>query len=157
MGGITLKTIKRMLEHAVWANRQLLAAVRESGGGSPEALRLFRHIAIAEQVWITRLNGETSAHLQPWADNADLDSIESLIASNEQQYRAYMAELTEEKLDANLSYANQSGAMFQTPIRDILTHVALHGQYHRGQINRMLREDGGEPQALDFILFARKF
>lgn len=152
-----MKTIKRMMEHQMWADRRLLDAVRKSGGGNPEALRLLRHLAIAEQVWIMRLNGGTTTHLQLWADDADVDSIEALIASNEQQYQAYLAELTEEKLDDDLTYTNQSGAPFQTPIRDILTHVALHGQYHRGQINRILRETGGEPQALDFIVYARQF
>lgn len=151
-----MKTIKRMFEHQLWADRQLLDAVRKSGGGNPEALRLFRHLAIAEQVWIIRLNGGSTAHLQLWADDADVDSIEALIASNEQQYTAYLAALTEERLDEVLTYANQSGTVFRTPIRDILTHVALHGQYHRGQINRILRETAGEPRALDFILFARE-
>ncbi|MBD3921931.1 DinB family protein [Paenibacillus sp. PR3] len=150
-----MKTVKRMFEHQLWADRQLLDAVRNSGGGSPEALRLFRHLAIAEQVWIIRLNGESSTHLQLWADDADVDDIEALIASNEQQYTAYLAALTEEQLDEDLTYASQNGTVFRTPIRDILTHVALHGQYHRGQINRILRETAGEPQALDFILFAR--
>jgi uncharacterized damage-inducible protein DinB len=68
----------------------------------------------------------------------------------------YLADLTEEQLDSDLTYANQSGVEFRTPIRDILTHVALHGQYHRGQINRILREAGGEPQPLDYILFVRQ-
>jgi len=150
-----LKTIKRMLEHQIWANSRLLAAVRQSGGGSQELLRLFRHLAIAEQVWITRLNGGTTAHLKLWAEDMNLDEIEALLASNGQQYMEYLAGLTEEQLDGDSTYANQSGVEFRTPIRDILAHVALHGQYHRGQINRMLREAGGEPQPLDFILFAR--
>ncbi|GMK37791.1 hypothetical protein PCCS19_08450 [Paenibacillus sp. CCS19] len=151
-----MKTIKRMIEHQIWADQRLLDAVRKSGGGGQEALRLFRHVAIAEQVWIMRLNGENTAHLQLWADDADVDSLEALLASNAQKYTAYLASLTEEQLDADLAYANQSGVPFRTPIRDILTHVALHGQYHRGQINRILRETAGEPQALDYILFSRE-
>ncbi|MUT64664.1 DinB family protein [Paenibacillus sp. NEAU-GSW1] len=150
-----MQTIKRMIDHQVWANRQLLTAVRESGGDNPGALRLFRHLAIAEQVWMTRLNGKSSAHLQIWTDNAELASIEELLAENERSYLAYVEAITEERLDDNVTYANQSGTLFHTSIRDILTHVALHGQYHRGQINRALREASGEPAALDFILFSR--
>lgn len=30
--------------------------------------------------------------------------------------------------------------------------VALQGQYHRGQINSLLRADGFEPVNIDFIL-----
>ncbi|WP_308637147.1 DinB family protein [Paenibacillus silvisoli] len=150
-----MKTIKRMLEHQMWADRELLAGVRASGADNREALKLLRHVAIAEQVWVTRLSGESSGKLQLWTDDAELASLEELYADNEARYAAYLDSLTEERLDEVLTYANQSGTVFHTPIRDILTHVALHGQYHRGQINRVLREAGGEPKALDYILYAR--
>jgi uncharacterized damage-inducible protein DinB len=45
---------------------------------------------------------------------------------------------------------------FQTPIKDLLMHVALHGSYHRGQIAQALRLAGGEPVNTDFITFVRE-
>nr|WP_254790171.1 hypothetical protein [Paenibacillus sp. OK003] len=33
--------------------------------------------------------------------------------------------------------------------------VLLHGQYHRGQINRALRIESAEPAQVDYITFAR--
>ncbi|EFM12178.1 DinB family protein [Paenibacillus curdlanolyticus YK9] len=150
-----MKTIKRMLEHQIWANRELLSAIQRCDGQAQEALNLFRHYVIAEQAWIMRLNGESSTHLRLWTDDADLASLEEAVASNEQRYGDYMERLTEESLDDMITYVNQSGVAFQTSIRDILTHVALHGQYHRGQINRVLRESSVQPEAVDFILFSR--
>lgn len=150
-----MKTIQTMIDHQIWANKRLLEAMRAGGADNREALKLFRHLAIAEQVWIARLNGESSAHLVLWSDDGSLEEIESLLAGNEERYAAYLAALTEEKLDEILVYANQSGAAFRTPIRDILTHVALHGQYHRGQVNRAIRQASGEPAALDYIVYSR--
>lgn len=150
-----MKTILRMYDHLYWANKQLLEAVRTEGTDNKEALRLFRHVAIAEKVWITRLNGGSSAGFVLWNEDADLAEIEELLADNERQYRAYLDALTDERLDDIVTYANQSGTKFETSIRDILTHVALHGQYHRGQINRSIRQAGGAPTGLDFILYAR--
>lgn len=152
-----MQTIKRMIAHQLWANKELLTSVRKSGVKNREALRLFRHIAVVEQIWITRLNGKSSAHLQIWSDDfiAEFAPVEELIADNERGYAAYMEALTEKGLDDILNYANQSGISCQTSIRDILMQVALHGQYHRGQINRILRETSGEPTALDYIIFSR--
>lgn len=150
-----MKTMKSMIDHQIWANRELLDGLRKHEGSNREALMLFHHLATAEQVWITRLNGQSSSHLQPWTDDADLVSLEKLIDANERSYSAYLEGLGEERLDDMLSYRNQSGDAFETSIRDILTHVALHGQYHRGQINRALRQASGMPKALDYILFAR--
>ncbi|AZN39034.1 DinB family protein [Paenibacillus albus] len=150
-----MQTLKRMIEHQIWADQLLLAALRANGGKPADAVKLMRHLATAEQVWVTRLNGESSAHLQLWSDEADLNALEELLASNEASYRAYMDSLTEEKLDEMIAYANQSGTPFSTSVRDILSQVVLHGQYHRGQINRALKEAGGTPQALDYILYSR--
>jgi len=41
-------------------------------------------------------------------------------------------------------------------VRDILLHVAMHGQYHRGQINQLLRGAGLEPISVDYIVFVRE-
>ncbi|THF81653.1 DinB family protein [Cohnella fermenti] len=150
-----METLRRMVRHLFWADRELAAGVEASGGDNREALRLLRHVAIAEKVWLTRLNGGSSVSLQLWRDDAELGEIKALFADNERGYDEYLDTLSEDRLDDMISYTNQSGTGFRTSIRDILTHVALHGQYHRGQINRAIRQSGGEPRGLDFILFSR--
>jgi uncharacterized damage-inducible protein DinB len=42
-----------------------------------------------------------------------------------------------------------------TPVGDILLQVALHGQYHRGKVNLLLRDAALPPAPVDFISFAR--
>ena len=150
-----MKTIRCMIEHQAWANRELLNAVRASGADNRDALKLFRHLLMAEQVWLSRLNGGGITRFSLWSDDAGLDEIEAMIEINESQYATYLSGLKEERLDEVLTYANQSGKVFRQKIRDILVHVALHGQYHRGQVNRALREASGEPASLDYILYAR--
>lgn len=144
-----------MIEHQQWADRRLLETLKLDGGVSPEALKLFRHILIAEQVWAVRLEGRDSSHLQLWAGEDDPGALEHLLEDNARCYARILAGLSEERLDELLEYRSQSGAPFSNSIRDILAHVALHGQYHRGQINRLVREGHGEPPALDYIVFAR--
>ncbi len=147
-------TIRRMLEHMYWANDALLAGLREQRVANGEIGKLFRHVLIAEQVWVTRLEGKSSAHLTLW-EESDVASLEALVRDNERRYKRYIGELEESDLDLMLDYENQSGAKFRSSIRDILIHVTLHGQYHRGQINSALRRQSGNPVALDPILFAR--
>jgi uncharacterized damage-inducible protein DinB len=43
------------------------------------------------------------------------------------------ATLTEENLETSVRYRNHSGKSFETSMRNILTHVAMHGQYHPGR------------------------
>ncbi|MFB9275174.1 DinB family protein [Cohnella cellulosilytica] len=149
-----MQTIRRMMDHMYWADDALLAGLRGHSDENGEIGRLFRHLLIAEQVWVTRLEGKSSAHLTLW-EESDVASLEPLARDNEQRYKRYIEGLAEADLDRMLDYANQSGAKFRTSIRDILIHVALHGHYHRGQINSALRRQAGIPVALDHILFAR--
>ncbi|UUZ86950.1 DinB family protein [Paenibacillus sp. P26] len=78
-----------------------------------------------------------------------------LAEHNRKGFAAYLDSLTEEDLDRVVTYRNQTGREYSTSIRDILTHLALHGQYHRGQINTLLRTEGMEPVNVDFITFVR--
>ncbi|MEK3885567.1 DinB family protein [Paenibacillus sp. PL2-23] len=151
-----MKTLSRMLEHQYWANGRLAAAMKEQGADQPEALRLLRHMVMAERVWLTRLQGSDSSQLSIWDTSETLDELLAMLGQNEQGYREYFDRLSEERLDDIVDYRNQSGTPFRTSIRDILTHVTLHGHYHRGQINRILRMESLEPAGLDFILFARQ-
>ena len=60
-----------------------------------------------------------------------------------------------EGLRREVAYSNSAGVAFHSTVEDILLQVAMHGSYHRGQIALLLRQEGAEPAATDFIGFAR--
>jgi uncharacterized damage-inducible protein DinB len=70
-------------------------------------------------------------------------------------YKRILDAATESSLDEPVDYTNSAGQRFNTPLVDILLQVALHGQYHRGKVNLLLRQAGSEPAPTDFISFAR--
>jgi uncharacterized damage-inducible protein DinB len=54
-----------------------------------------------------------------------------------------------------ITYRNSAGDEYTSTLEDILTHVSLHGAYHRGQIAASVRAAGDTPTATDYIAFAR--
>jgi uncharacterized damage-inducible protein DinB len=150
-----MKTIKRMMDHLYWADGRILDALAENETKNKDLLKLVRHVAVAEQVWLSRLQGKGSAQYLLWKEAEDLTKIRSMFEENAKQYRVYIEGLKESELDEMVDYKNQSGVPFQTSVRDILSQVLLHGQYHRGQINRALRNESAEPVQVDYITFAR--
>jgi hypothetical protein len=54
-----------------------------------------------------------------------------------------------------VAYRNSQGIDFTSTVGDIVTHTALHGVHHRGQILRILRAAGHEPPYIDYIQFTR--
>ncbi|TVX92414.1 DinB family protein [Paenibacillus agilis] len=150
-----MKTIKCMMDHLYWADGRILDALEESDTKNKDLLKLVRHVAVAERVWLSRLQGMGNEQYSLWEEAEDLIAIRMMFEENAEQYRVYIEGLKESKLDEMIDYANLSGAPFRTSVRDILLQVLLHGQYHRGQINRALRIESAEPVQIDYITFAR--
>lgn len=151
-----MQTIQSLFAHMDWANRRLLEALQAAPADEAgNATTLFLHVLQAERIWLTRLRGESSEGLALWADDADLVACVALIEENGSGFRAWLDALPEDRLEKPIAYRSQVGAPFETSARDILTHVALHGQYHRGQINAALRAGGFKPAIIDYILYAR--
>lgn len=148
-----MQTIHKMFEHLSWANQNILEVLRNIEVGEQQ-LRLLSHILNAEQIWLTRLKGMDSSQMPIWSDN-DITVCAKHMKQNEENFKTYLAEIAKTDLDNLITYTNSSGREFVNSIREILTHVALHGHYHRGQINLRLRADGNEPINIDYITFTR--
>lgn len=157
-GGTTAKGdqvqawLERLVDHMEWANRRALRVVRETG--ESERLELLAHVLATEHVWMERIRSGDSSGVEIWPDFT-ADECEARMEENLEQYRAFARSVSEEGLRREAAYTNSSGEFFETPVAEILLHVALHGSYHRGQIARELREAGEEPVNTDFIQFVR--
>ncbi len=147
--------LRRLFDHAAWADRlalDALAAAPEADRAGP--LRLLAHVLAAERVWLLRLRGEDSA-AQPIWPALPLEGCAALAADNAAAYARYLDALTDEAAAREVAYSNSQGTSFRTRVADVLTHVSLHGAYHRGQVAAALRAAGAEPINTDFITFVR--
>ncbi|WML53080.1 DinB family protein [Neobacillus sp. PS3-12] len=149
-----MKTILKMYKHLDWANKRILTYLQSTQTESESVIRLFSHILLAEQIWYTRIMGEDSSCLHVWGDE-DLDTCLVLVKENEARFSALLNDLSDDDLQREISYTNTHGKQFVNTIGDILTHVALHGQHHRGQINQRLRADDLDPVGIDYISMVR--
>ncbi|MFB3164572.1 DinB family protein [Neobacillus sp. 179-J 1A1 HS] len=148
-----LETIQSMFKHLHWANQRILETLQNSEEYK-QANNLFSHILHAENVWYTRLKGADSSHLPIWSE-VSVESCVEMVNQNHHNYDEFLSTLSNSDLDQLVSYKNSNGTEFNNSVRDILTHVTLHGQYHRGQINQLLRAANKEPISVDYIIFRR--
>ena len=146
-----MRTIQKIYEHLNWANQRILETLQSIEGENQEVKRLFSHILFGEKIWITRIQESNSLRLPLWS--IDIEVFAELVKQNEDSFSMFLTDLAKVNLDKLISYTNSKETEVKNSLRDILTHVALHGQYHRGQINARLRADGNEPVNVDFITF----
>ena len=144
---------ERLLAHMEWANKRTLVSLRQRP--VKDAIRLFSHVLTTERLYYERI-----CERDPWPQDfwpaLSLDQCALLLPQNVAQYRAFVDRCTEEAFNYLVRYRNSQGTVFHTPILDMFTHLALHGEHHRGQIARILREAGGEPAVTDYITYTRE-
>ena len=85
-----------------------------------------------------------------------LDEAAARLKASGIELRMFVERVGASDLDRTASYRNSSGTAYQTPVRDVLSHLFTHAHYHRGQIARAVREAGHEPVWTDFIVYARR-
>jgi uncharacterized damage-inducible protein DinB len=138
----------RLLRYDQWANAETLGSLR-AGLAPPKAVRWMGHIVGAGELWLARLRDEPPT-IAVWPD-LDLEQCAAGIARLAARWPRYLASLSRADLEESLGYRNSLGEYWTSTVSDVLTHVTMHGAYHRGQIASAVRESGQEPAHTDFI------
>jgi uncharacterized damage-inducible protein DinB len=145
-----------LFEHMAWADARVITRLTELGDAAPaDAMRLLAHLTAAERVWLLRLRGEDASAQAIWPDWG-IDEIRAVATENAAAYRLLLHTLDAAGAARIVEYRNSQGVGFRSAVRDILSQVALHGSYHRGQIAWLLRAGGHPPVSTDYIVFARE-
>jgi uncharacterized damage-inducible protein DinB len=144
-----LDHFRRQFTYDEWANREVLAGLRASAQSATRPLQLLAHILSAERLWLERLKQQPQT-FPVWPDFT-LDQCEHKITELAQLWREYLAQLSPTELSKKISYQNSKGEPYTSTVEDVVTHVALHSAYHRGQIASLMRAAGEQPAYTDFI------
>lgn len=149
-----LDHIRRLWKHASWADDVLLVALKKIPiAKAAAAVRESAHVLGAEEVWLARLEArDPTLPVWPETQRNDLGAVARVVHA---AYDKYLAALRDPDLDRSVPYKNSLGRSFESRVADILMHVVLHGQYHRGKINLLLRQAESPPAPVDYIAFAR--
>jgi uncharacterized damage-inducible protein DinB len=135
-----------------WAHDELITELRRQPPDD-ETLRFLAHVISAEHLWLSRID-QQSARVAVWP-SLSLEECAALERENRAAFEALLAQ-PEDTRRHRVRYRNSAGNAFDNDVGEILTHVALHGHYHRGQIARAMRAAGREPVYSDFIGYVRK-
>jgi uncharacterized damage-inducible protein DinB len=143
--------LERLNAHRDWANDLLIAWIADAfPAGEPDdyCLRMLTHVLTSEAVWLGRLRGE--APPKPSGEPLPAAGLAALRLAHAPEWEAALAD--PERL---FHYRNFAGTACESTAAEIVTHVCMHGQYHRGQVAAQAARIGLKCPSTDFILFAR--
>jgi uncharacterized damage-inducible protein DinB len=138
------------LAYMKWADEVALNAVARQ---MPDSLKTLEHIYLAEQVWLARVRGNPLARVDPADAPPDVSALQQLWPAIHTEWLDLAASTGD--WSAEVHYRMNSGVEGDSPLWQIVLHLANHGSYHRGQISAMLRAAGFAPAATDLLLYYR--
>ncbi|MCH7483806.1 MAG: DinB family protein [Chloroflexi bacterium] len=154
-----LDLITHLYEYNEWANDRLLGVASglsedELSAGRDASfdsiLSSFAHVAAGQIVWLERwAGGENATPLLELQQMADTGTVRDSFLASHAGLREFVAGLTDERLEAPLDFRDSRGARYSRSLWQLMTYVANHGTFHRGEIAMMLT-GGHSPGDLDF-------
>jgi uncharacterized damage-inducible protein DinB len=152
--------LQKLLDHMQWADALVWACLLDHREArSDEQIRACAHHTHQVQ-W---------AYLQLWRDEklslTDLSAFNDVFAIY-QWCRRYYAQLTDYRgaldtvsLERQIQFpwadelVKQWGSAQPVTLAESILQITFHTTYHRGQMNRRLRELGAEPPLTDFVVW----
>jgi uncharacterized damage-inducible protein DinB len=145
--------LQRLVAHMRWADA-LVAEALAAPQPDAESVRLFAHIAAAEHLWHSRIQRIPPEHAV-WPA-LSVTQAAALAERHAADFAVLLENANDTLLARIVEYRNSAGRDFRSSVSDIVVHVAMHGEHHRGQIARLVRASGREPPYTDYIQFTRR-
>lgn len=136
----------KIYAYHAWANRDLFAVLEtldptENQAALHNALRTVNHYHVVARIFAGHLSGVPHGYR---ADNTQatpsLADLRADLTACDQWYQDYVAGLSAERLAENIAFTFTDGDRGWMSREEMLTHVALHAGYHRGEVGRMLKQ-----------------
>ena len=138
--------LRTLFAYQAWANAELLEKMENL---DPErhraerhaAVRLINHAHVVAQIFAAHLVGRKhnfSADNTP--DTPALDDLRVAVAGSDRWYLDYLDEATPRLLSESVAFAFTDGDKGYMSREEMLTHVVIHGGYHRGEVGRIMAQ-----------------
>jgi uncharacterized damage-inducible protein DinB len=133
------------------ANRKLLTKIKELRDPE-EAIKLFSHLVNSQKKWMARITQDPDAHeLDWWKPQHRSEELEGEWGKSLTPWLEYIAARTDEELAAEVAFIGFDGTRFAATPKDIALQLNYHSIHHRAQIQTILRQQGVEPDFVDYI------
>ena len=158
---LALRHVRELARHMAWADATVWSAVLATtqASGDAKIADTLHHIHLVQHIFLQAWRGSAFA-IRDRAECASLDEIFAWGLEARRDVLTYMEGVTPEELDQELRmpwaayYEQQTKQPAAVHTRgESMFQVFLHTQHHRGQVCARLREVGGVPPTVDFILW----
>ena len=133
------------------ANKKLLEKIKLLPE-KKEAIRFFSHLINSQNKWLKRIIVfPEDPKMDWWEPVYELDKLEEEWDKSVKAWIEFISDHPDEKLDMDRRFVGYDGANWTVPLKDIALQLNYHSIHHRAQIQMLIRQQGLEPDFVDYI------
>ena len=151
-----LNHIRNLMAHAEWANAVFFHAWDKSPARENEEMRRrVGHVVGVQEGFLAVVKGEPVG-MPPDGPPPSFDQLKSRAEVNHRNLRAYADGLDAAGLARTVRIPWFPDPPCVITVGEALVQAAMHTQHHRGQLMTRLKDFGGEPKNVDWIIWLWK-
>jgi len=117
-----------------------------------EAIKLYCHLINSQHKWMARIMQDPgSASMSWWEPVYKEEDLENEWAKCLAPWINYLNTTTEEAIKEEVIFSDYKGGKWAATPLDIMLQLNYHSIYHRAQIQTIIRQQGIEPDFVDYI------
>ena len=155
-----VSTLERIFSYKAKANDEMLAAMRQFDDASPAkeiAIRVLNHTYAVDRIFAANLQRAEHGYTSPNPGQApSLEELSAGIKASDQWYLDYVSRLDETQLAERIDFTFTDGEPGRMSRAEMLMHVTVHGEYHRGQISMIMMQNSIAPPGDGFTSYLHK-
>lgn len=133
------------------ANKKLLLKILQLSDKTG-AVKLFSHLINSQYKWMARISNDPKAAKMSWWDPLYcFDDLEKQWSKSLDLWLKYIASKTDEELSDEVTFIGFDNTKWAASPKDIALQLNYHSIHHRAQIQTLIRQQGIEPDFLDYI------
>lgn len=132
-------------------NRNLLSKIAALPDKA-EAIRLFSHLINSQYKWMARITHDPAAPKMSWWEPVYAeDQLEKEWTKSLGLWINYLKSKTEVEINSEVTFVGFDGGKWAATPKDIALQLNYHSIHHRAQIQMLIRNQGLEPDFIDYI------
>ncbi|HKL16636.1 MAG TPA: DinB family protein [Balneolaceae bacterium] len=149
------QSLQRLFIFDLWCTRKLTDFLIETEDFSsrPACAAFISHIINVQRIWYGRVLDRNISGIDLW-EEFDVSDIKKEAKKIHKSWIDLIGD-HDMDLDTTLVYQNTKGVIYSSRFSDICTHLILHGQHHRAQINLLLGQADIDAPPIDYIHYTR--
>ncbi|WP_426238346.1 DinB family protein [Pararhizobium sp. DWP1-1-3] len=142
-----------------WANADLFGKLEKLDPDTQKterhtAIRLINHYYVVAQIFAAHLTGKTHGYTSDnTADTPSLNELRAAVSASDRWYLDYVQTVPPQQLSDAIRFDFTDGDKGCMSRAEMLTHVILHGGYHRGEVGRILSQLSTTPPWDTFAVY----